>query len=60
MAESWTPDPANLETFSHVLSASMSSDGNARAGALEQLDIAKASIFGESNAHRVLLKVTLY
>lgn len=46
MAETWIPQAANLETFTHVLSASMSGDSNARNGALEQLDIAKASIPG--------------
>lgn len=46
MAEQWTPQPRNLETFTHVLSASMSPDRQTRQGALEQLDIAKASIPG--------------
>lgn len=47
----WQPSPTNLETFTHVLSDSMSQDSNARARALEQLDIAKSSIGGKYTWH---------
>lgn len=40
----WQPDAGNLQTFTQVLAASMSSDSTTRTGATEQLDIAKVSI----------------
>lgn len=43
MAE-WQPQPEVLQQFTQVLQASMASDNKARTGALEQLDIAKATV----------------